>query len=68
MVGDEVLAVRYARRDGGDDPPDALVRLDVASGTELDRVPFPTAGRVYAPVVADSTLLVPTAERLLAYV
>lgn len=67
VVGDEVLAVRYARREGKTDPPDALLRLDVASGAELDRVTFSADERVYAPVVADNTLLVPAGERLLAY-
>ncbi|WP_336337871.1 outer membrane protein assembly factor BamB family protein [Haloarcula brevis] len=67
VVGDEVLAVRYARRAETDDPPDALLRLDVDSGTERGRIPFPTDERVYAPVVADGTLVVPTDERVLAY-
>jgi outer membrane protein assembly factor BamB len=67
VVGDEVLAVRYARRDGSDDPPDALLRLDVASGAELDRITFPADERVYPPVTADGALVVPTEERVLAY-
>jgi outer membrane protein assembly factor BamB len=67
VVGDDVLAVRYARREGSETLPDALLRFDVASGTELDRVTFPADERVYAPVVADSTLVIPTSERLLAY-
>ena len=67
VVGDDVLAIRYARREGSADQPDALLRLDVATGTELDRVTFPTDEHVYPPVVADNTLLVPTEERLVAY-
>lgn len=67
VVGNDVLAIRYARREGGADQSDALLRLDVATGTELDRVTFPTDEHVYPPVVADNTLLVPTEERLVAY-
>ena len=66
VVGDDVLAIRYARRDQRENPPDALVRLDVATGSELDRVPFSADEYVYPPVVADATLLVPTEERLIA--
>lgn len=67
VVGDDVLAIRYARREGDEDPPDALLRLDVASGAERDRITFPADEHVYPPVVADNTLLVPTVERLVAY-
>jgi outer membrane protein assembly factor BamB len=67
VVGDDVLAVRYARREGSENLPDALLRLDVADGTELDRVPFPADERVYSPVAADGTVIVPTEERLVAY-
>lgn len=66
-VGDDVLAVRYARREGSDDPPDALLRIDAADGTERDRVAFPADERVRRPVVAGGTLLVPTEERLVAF-
>lgn len=66
VVGDDVLAVRYARREGSENPPDALLRLDVADGTERDRIAFPREERVFPPVAADSTLLVPTEERLVA--
>jgi len=67
VVGDDVLAIRYARCEGNENPPDALLRLDVASGTERDRITFPADERVYPTVVADNTLLVPTEERLVAY-
>lgn len=67
VVGDDVLAVRYARREGGENPPDALLRLDVTDGTERDRMTLRADERVYPPVVADSVLLVPTDERLVAY-
>jgi outer membrane protein assembly factor BamB len=67
VVGDDVLTVRYARREGSGDPPDTLLRLDVASGEERDRVAFPAEELVFAPIVADNTLIVPTEERLLAY-
>lgn len=67
VVGDDVLAVRYVRREGSEESPDALLRLDVASGTELDRVTFPADERVYPPVAAENTLLVPTEERVVAY-
>ena len=67
VVGDDVVAIRYARREGNEDPPDALLRLDAASGTERDRITFPADERVYSPIVADNTLLVPTADRLIAY-
>jgi len=67
VVGDDVLAIRYARREGSEDPPDALLRLSVGSGAERDRITFPADERVYPPVVADNTLFVPTEERLVAY-
>lgn len=67
VVGDDVLAVRYARREGTEDPPDALLRLGIADGTELDRITFPANERVYSPVAADSLLIVPTEERVIAY-
>lgn len=66
-VGDDVLAVRYARRAGRKNPPDALLRLDVATGTERDRITVSEDEHVHQPVVADNTLLVPTEERLVAY-
>jgi outer membrane protein assembly factor BamB len=67
VVGDDVLVVRYARREGREEIPDALLRLDVADGTERDRITFSADDRVFAPIAADGVLLVPTAERLLAY-
>ncbi|WP_262177426.1 PQQ-like beta-propeller repeat protein [Haloarcula laminariae] len=67
VVGDDILTIRYARREGSEDLPDALLRLDVATGAERDRITFPTGERVYPPVVADNNLLVPTEERLVAY-
>ncbi|AHG01139.1 hypothetical protein HALLA_17725 [Halostagnicola larsenii XH-48] len=67
VVGDDVLAIRYARREESEDIPDALLRLDIATGEELDRVTFPTDERIYPPVVANNTLLVPTEEGLIAY-
>lgn len=66
-VGDEVLAVRYARRKTGEDPPDALLRLDLSTGRELGRVVFEADERVFQPIVVDGFLLVPTDERLIAY-
>ena len=67
VVGDEVLAVRYARRETGEDPPDALLRIDLSTGRELERVVFEADERVQKPIVANGTLLVPTDERLLAF-
>lgn len=67
VIGDDVLVVRYARREYTEEPPDALLRLDVASGTEIDSVAFSVEDRVYPPVTADNTLLVPKEERLVAY-
>lgn len=67
VVGDDVLSVRSARRGGSEDPPTALLRHDIADGTELDRVSYSVGDIVYRPVVADNTLLVPTGERLVAY-
>ena len=66
-VGDEVLAVRYARHETGEEIPDALLRLDVATGTERDRLTFAADEHAQPPVVADDTLVVPTDERLVAY-
>ena len=67
VVGEDVFAVQYARREGNMNPPDALLQLDAASGTELNRITFSADERVYSPVVADNTLIVPTEERLVTY-
>ncbi|WP_265110877.1 PQQ-like beta-propeller repeat protein [Halosolutus halophilus] len=67
VVGDDLFAIRYARREDSEDPPDALLRFDVATGTERDRITFPADEYVRPPIVADTTLLVPTNLRLVAY-
>lgn len=66
VAGDDVLVVRYAEREDGENPPTALLRLDAATGAERDRVTFADED-VFAPVVADGLLVVPTRERLVAY-
>lgn len=66
VVGDDVITVRYVREERGDRQTD-LLRHDLADGTELGRLNFPAGNIVYPPVVADSTLLVPTEGQLLAY-
>lgn len=67
VIGDDVVAMQYARRQGSDGSSTVLLRHDLADGAELDRLSFPVDDIVYPPVVADSTLLVPTAEQLIAY-
>lgn len=66
VVGDDVIVVRFARREGSENPPVALVRLDAATGTEQERITLADE-RVYRPVVAGGFLLLPTDERVIAY-
>lgn len=67
LVGDEVLAVRYARVGDGPDPGDALLRLDAETGEERDRLAFDPETRVLDIAVAGGYLLVATRDRLFAF-